>query len=1390
MIKSLSISKTCNISLRKTGKVNLPLLIVFLFGITVIGVAVGLFVLPASGDGGAGFFASGLNDNQDSKDNLDRVKGDLDPESAKGEEKKEKLTASKSGAITRAANSFEPIQGSVLYKDGSPAANAKLRAIQTRTLSKSLHPKNYKTFEAISQADGTFIFNKLPIGNYSIMAAKDGMTGAISADALSEPYGKKYLSEKYEIFLSIAGSISGKVVDPEGQPVPNAHVIPSESKACYCLTDSEGRFSLNSLKLGFYRIAISSENWGPTTKERVLTGTSDLEIKLYSPAFIKGSVSLDGAPVANVLISSRDGGGIETLSLKDGTYILGPLGSGYHSLSVVGAKLCASTNHQRIQLSVGECLEDVNFALKSTGMLKGKVTDKETSAGLEGVWLSVKQIGDIRYSIPNESLSVRTDSNGIFNFASLAPTKHSVFISSAGPYIPITLERDPTIKSGDTVEGIEFELEMGAVATVKVSEKKSGAPVSGASIILTSKDNQNFRYLQTSAAPLPKAFETEAGLYTFQGLRPGVFTVKAQRHGFASESELLVIDEEKSQSSIDIALPPTLSAKGKVKNTDGAGIPNACVSIRNNNDFTCFTDENGAFEIKNIRKGNSSFYVEAKGYAKKSKNHNLNESKDDIEFTLHPEGDNFFSGRLTDDNNAPLANVMIYVYQYGNSIDVDRTTISKEDGSFSFENLIDAPVDIDVDSSFGYVSQNCYDLPINTVDHSIVLKRLGRIQGRVIDADGNEAPEFYATSDSVGSRTKDSHLQARLRNKTGVYGQEFTNGVFDLKGVYPTKVAVFITTKDGVRGVSNCITVTPGETIKNVTIKLKETGSVAGLVIDKITQAPIANAKVICSTRKSYYYYYKPSAVTDENGAFLVENMLPGPVWISAVHKDYSPCEMVEASVIKKQKNSGIKLRLEHGGTITGRVIVNGQGKAGVNITASLTGKNRRIYSSYRSRRYVSGLDGLYRINNLPPGTYNIQASVSDKKKSSSLKKTIDVPDKNSTVQCDIIFASGGVTGLVTLFGEPRSNVRVQIYAITSKDVQKRAGGSGSTQSDKTGLYTLNNIAPGKYRITARYYSDGVNFRINKEITILGAMAICDIAIGDGQYSSITGYLYKNSIPVVDGSVRCYGSGFNIRKTTDSTGFFQFPTVLPGKVELTTSYTPEDNNGSNSANPDSYSECYISITLNLDPGVSVQRDIHMSSGNGVISGKITQNGKPPTYSVIEIEKVAESSSDQQFSLYKEIDKEGRYYISALADGVYNVKLTEPRNLSKNVKIINNCKVEANFAFDAGKTKLYGAITNLDTKKKPRDNYKVFVVKPGACNWKTGDPFNINIIGGNNLIAIDDSISSKGKFSFWNLFAETVDVVAIAIDNNKITKIDIKQVILYSDIKNEINLQPK
>ena len=158
--------------------------------------------------------------------------------------------------------------------------------------------------------------------------------------------------------------------------------------------------------------------------------------------------------------------------------------------------------------------------------------------------------------------------------------------------------------------------------------------------------------------------------------------------------------------------------------------------------------------------------------------------------------------------------------------------------------------------------------------------------------------------------------------------------------------------------------------------------------------------------------------------------------------------------------------------SISGRVTIKDKGAAGVVIALQKTEAPSPLEVNPRG---TTDLDGYYRINNVPPGSYYVSPSTPAYVAAGAKEtknKTVIVGEDDNVEDIDFSLVRGGViTGRVTdADGHPVIQQEVTVYLANAFDQatpERPAVRVGAAATDDRGIYRVYGLAPGRYKVAA-----------------------------------------------------------------------------------------------------------------------------------------------------------------------------------------------------------------------------------------------------------------------------------------------------------------------------------
>jgi protocatechuate 3,4-dioxygenase beta subunit len=407
------------------------------------------------------------------------------------------------------------------------------------------------------------------------------------------------LPQPFRIVLPSSGRIPGRIVDPEGHPVPDARVsasmavgppsdvidlhdpCPQTDSSASSVTDAEGRFVLEPIAQGAFGVWVSADDFLPYTQQGVdlggASGLRSLDIVLRrGAASLVGQVRTGtGAPVPSVSIYLGCQGGQSSASTgPDGRYRLGSLTpGGTCHLSARGdrfngveatVEVKAAENHLDLQLVPIETLE-----------IRGRVIGpaSEPVAGAEV---------EIRSALNGKKHLTAAD--GSFAVETVAGSSDCGLSVWKDGYAAYRLQNVPC---GE------------APAKAAVIRLERALTLSGRILHL---DPEQLRSVQISAInesfPYPRASVSPDGTYRIVDLGPGEWNVSVAAGRRIVEGHV-TLRRGQENATLDLSFHTQSPVRGRVFGPDGEGIAGAWLSFRGAAFFSdqAYTQGDGSFEI-------------------------------------------------------------------------------------------------------------------------------------------------------------------------------------------------------------------------------------------------------------------------------------------------------------------------------------------------------------------------------------------------------------------------------------------------------------------------------------------------------------------------------------------------------------------------------------------------------------------------------------------------------------------------------------------------------------------------------------------------------------------------------------------------------------------------
>ncbi|HTE05456.1 MAG TPA: carboxypeptidase-like regulatory domain-containing protein [Planctomycetota bacterium] len=347
-------------------------------------------------------------------------------------------------------------------------------------------------------------------------------------------------------------------------------------------TQADGSYAMEGLPAGDYVARLGTQHRGmnvgsamfislagagapdddaPSAPAQLVAG-QETRVDFVRPrrASLAGRVLAAGTPVAGVTVTMRKAGGLpfggERTSTDDrGGFSFSDVDAGSYSISAT-APGAALERTQTVKLEAGrETRAELSF---SGATLSGQVVDGKTGAGVPGVALTLSAMkdtapdgtgggaprqafafaisggpgggapGGMRMTIGNDTSSARTDAQGKFELKYVEPGRYSLEARGSG-YMRTT-DDSISVAEGEDKSDLHIKVDRGGIVEGHVRSGSTGEALDKVPVRLgvsggTEEDHEEQMTVTASG-----------GVFRFDGLQPGEYTVEALGSGFGSDA--------------------------------------------------------------------------------------------------------------------------------------------------------------------------------------------------------------------------------------------------------------------------------------------------------------------------------------------------------------------------------------------------------------------------------------------------------------------------------------------------------------------------------------------------------------------------------------------------------------------------------------------------------------------------------------------------------------------------------------------------------------------------------------------------------------------------------------------------------------------------------------
>jgi hypothetical protein len=807
------------------------------------------------------------------------------------------------------------LSGSILAPGGNPIAGATVRA-----------QGDAGSSTAPTSGSGRFSL-QLASGRWSIHAEKSGYRPSEEREVEIEPGGTTPLDPP--ITLAPVGlSIMGRVTDGEADVVGARVVaVPAAGEVAVATTDNYGQFLILP-PAATYTLSADADGFGPGSESQVtaVPGEAFTGVTLGVRRLdceVAGHVTDGAGAVGDAIVSD---GTTETSTAGDGSFRLA-VGPGLHEITarkegcfsgaplVVATRPGAPIEGLTLEVADGACSVSGRVSADGLGVPGAAVSAWSGDARTECL---SDASGTYRLCVEAGDWTVRAVKNGF------APEEETVGVAT-----------------GQNVTGIDLELEDRS-ASVGGDVTDALGPVRRAELLLFEGE---------ASEPVYRTSTGSAGSYSLRVAPDADYTLLVRAPGRGSRRIPIGAPGPGESVVSDVALE---RYGGSIQGTvtgDGEPVEGALVVASWGDSVSTLTDSRGAFTVW-VDDGLYDLRIGRPGYRTTRITDVEVVSGEPTLMDVTLEG--LFAdltGAVVDSlSETPVAGALVTAtFVGGGSSDVTDT-----DGRYALDRIV-----------AGDVHVRCVAPAHRAVDRDVVLteSESARLDLSMLELTG-------VIGGSVTTTTGDPVAGASVRAKRG--DQMAASALTDAEGDYvlaglddELAYDVYASAAGHCASSPNPLTAIATQTFDTDFVMQPLSGSIAGVVLDRVSEEPLAGASVTAEDGAGHF----GAAATDEEGAFLIAGLYPAVTYdVRAALVGYHTASL--SGVIPDEAPVSLSLDRDFG-TLTGFVTFADPelSLADIAIVATST--------SYGggSRTAAPDPEGSYAIAEVRPGGYIVSVS-------------------------------------------------------------------------------------------------------------------------------------------------------------------------------------------------------------------------------------------------------------------------------------------------------------------------------------------------------------------------------------------------------------------------------
>ncbi|MBI4556299.1 MAG: carboxypeptidase regulatory-like domain-containing protein [Candidatus Hydrogenedentes bacterium] len=958
--------------------------------------------------------------------------------------------------------------------------------------------------ETTSDADGKFSFSDLPIGRFALRAYTEYGFGL--REAFIRHDGIEY---EVTIELKPFGTIAGTVVNEREEPLANAVVYPRvndpenrpigmvRSMVVRTTTDDQGAFRFERLWLERWRLLVKAEGYAPYFSDWIRVGDEAVVLRIGPGGSISGTVeeAQSASPVVGVRVMIRDKEQwtpVETRSDENGQFQLSAIVPGPHRLLVNDERYILQGDLPEVTVAEGQETSGIKIIVTAGGVIRGRVYDRDSGEGIPGVEVRA----DSRIGNPKIS---KSDLTGAYAIQGLPSGPCQVTRGEAKGYAQARYQDRLTVsvESGQETSGVDFALAKGLTVSGRVVDV-AGNPIAGAQVRARSV-SAGSRDSEAARTGLDGVFEI-GGLSATNQLY-----VSAEKEGLAAAPVGPTTLTDAPLTDIVITLSKAGTVAGTVVDNNGRPLAGVHVHAYSRNPMSSHfaipssqTDASGNFLVRGLFA--DTYGIGLRSPASRGPSMREEHARVDVgpgqdvtgvRIQFEPTEGLNLAGRVTDTSGQPVSRATVQAQGGGSSGPSFGTAQSDADGRYRITGLTDGVFNVALQHP-KYSRAQAENIESGREDVDFVLVGRGNIAGQVVDAQsGQPIAQFdvFHIAEQYGRQ-----IQPWMYER--FVSMHNPDGSFNLNDL-ETGDGVVVARAPGYSVMSEPVTVTPGETLSGVVVRLQRGRTVEGIVANS-QGLPVAGAMLFVDRLPDEWQRERSAlARSGADGSFRVDAPPPDVTQIVAWHPNYAPGSAPVG-------DAPLQIVLSSGGTVEGVVTLDGEPVVGQTVNVG-SGTNRESVSHGQT-----DATGAYRVTGVAPGEVEVFVSITNfaqgGRDSCNLKQLALVEnDRTTPVDFNLGAANAILEGTIRRNGQP---VAASINLISNNS----SGGYDSygTYADANGFYRFDTLSEGTWRMEVGVLgsagASGIQRRLNvatvanqtvrQDVDLSGGIAVVGRIVG------------------------------------------------------------------------------------------------------------------------------------------------------------------------------------------------------------------------------------------------------------------------------------------------------